>query len=268
MRKKIEGNPSFNNSFHWLNSSNVLCNFMKKQEYLDKILINKAIIPRYVMEPVTYLNLDDIQRICFPMTCFCDIPFSKVNVHMPNYGSFGIALDKEILIKKHCVQPIHYMNRHSPLAKDFKEAFLEYYNAERKPDESKNILLDYLVSTLIYMKPIWEERKDSGEVFYNYIYQDECEWRYIPLNFPNELHFILKQSETTEIGREKYSQALAAHNECWLKFEWNDIRYIIVPDEEARRKTIGTIKNLPVSEMDKYVLISKIEISKRFVEDM
>lgn len=269
VERTIKGIPNFGNSFHWINSSNVLCNYMKKQEYLDMILRNKAIIPRYVMEPVAYLDLGDIQKICFPMTCFCDIPFSKVNVHMSNYGSYGIAFDKKILIKKFRVQPIHYMNPHSPLTKDFREVFLEFYTTEIKLDKPANMLLNYLVSTLIYMKPIWEERKDTEKVSYNYVYQDECEWRYIPPDFPHDkLHFILKQSETTEIGKDKYSQVLADHKGCWMKFEWEDIRYIIVPDEEACRKTIDTIKGLTLSEIDRYILISKIEISKRFGENM
>mgnify|MGYP000396973394 CR=1 FL=1 len=62
---------------HWNLSSNVLCNYMKEQSYLDLILKNRAIIPRYVIEPVKYLAIDGLDQICFPMTCFCDIPFSK-----------------------------------------------------------------------------------------------------------------------------------------------------------------------------------------------
>ena len=32
----------------WKNSANVLCNYMKKIQYLEMILKNRAIIPRYV----------------------------------------------------------------------------------------------------------------------------------------------------------------------------------------------------------------------------
>ena len=76
---------------HWNLSSNVLCNYMKEQSYLDLILKNRAIIPRYVIEPVKYLAIDGLDQICFPMTCFCDIPFSKVSVHMSRYGEYGIG---------------------------------------------------------------------------------------------------------------------------------------------------------------------------------
>lgn len=109
------------NVLHWNNSSNVLCNYMKKQEYLDRIIKNQAIIPRYVIEPIEYLKLKDLKKICFPMTCFCDIPFSKVSTHMSHYGEYGIGLDKEAVLKRYRIQPIHYINDNSPLTDDFRE---------------------------------------------------------------------------------------------------------------------------------------------------
>ena len=41
----------------WKNSANVLCNYMKEPEYLELILRNQAIIPRYVIEPLEYLKI-------------------------------------------------------------------------------------------------------------------------------------------------------------------------------------------------------------------
>ena len=93
--------PELGNRLHWNNSSNVLCNYMKEQDYLNQILMNAAIIPRYVMEPLDYLDLKDIRKICFPMTCFCDIPFSKVSTHMSHYGEYGIGLDKQTVLNKY-----------------------------------------------------------------------------------------------------------------------------------------------------------------------
>ena len=160
-----EVTPELGNTLHWNNSSNVLCNYMKKQEYLNTVLRNQAIIPRYVIEPVGYLNLGTIKKICFPMTCFCDIPFSRVGTHMSRYGEYGIGLDKVAVLRNYRIQPIHYMNESSPLTDDFKEAFLKFYNAESMPEESALILLNYLVSTLMYMKPIWgQERNKEGNL--------------------------------------------------------------------------------------------------------
>ena len=254
-------------SLHWNNSSNVLCNYMKKQEYLDQILLNAAIIPRYVMEPLDYLNLKDVRKICFPMTCFCDIPFSKVSTHMSHYGEYGIGLDKQTVLNRYRVQPIHYINGNSPLADDFREAFQASLCSDF-PDEASK-LSDFLTSSLMYMKPIsgLVDNKDGGKDAY--VYQDECEWRYVPSdNFPGSLHLILKQKETTITAQKMYSDVLRNHEECWLKFEWKDVRYIIVPDEAAVKNTIATIRTLEINEPDKDGLISKIEISRHFSDNM
>ena len=116
------------------------------------------------------------------------------------------------------------------------------------------------------MKPIWGVEAGTNE---SYVYQDECEWRYIPSNnFPENLHLILKQAETTEIGKNTYSAVLKSHPECWLAFEWAEVQYIIVPNEVAVRNTIHTLLSLSLEEEEKHKLISKIEISRRFSENM
>ena len=268
VENKLVGTPQIGNNLHWKNSSNVLCNYMKKQEYLDLILKNSAIIPRYVDEPLDYLNLKDIRKICFPMTCFCDIPFSKVASHMSHYGEYGIALDKNAVLKKYRVQPIHYINGNSPLVDDFREAFR--MSVQGKANMETKVLSSYLCSTLMYMKPIWGLEADINGNKREYVYQDECEWRYIPSDhFPSELHLILRQSETTEKGKKIYSDILKRHNECWLKFNWSEVRYIIVPDEVSVGHTISVIKALGnIEDSEKDMLISKIEISRRFSENM
>ena len=209
--------PKLKDKLHWNNSSNVLCNYMKKPEYLYLILKNSAIIPRYVMEPLDYLDLGDFKKICFPMTCFCDIPFSKVSTHMSRYGKYGIGLDKAAVLDKYRIQPIHYINEKSPLADDFKEAF--QVAVKEKLSETAKRLADYLASTLMYMKPIWGWELNENSDMIQRVYQDECEWRYIPSDsFPKELHLILSQNETTEKGKEKYSNVLERHDECWLNY--------------------------------------------------
>lgn len=263
-------NLEFIDELHWNNSANVLCNYMDAPEYLHLVLKNRAIIPRYVMEPIGYLNINNINTICFPMTCFCDIPFSKVATHMSRYGKYGIGLDKVSMIYDKRVQPIHYINENSPLTDDFREAFTSFYDADKRIDKSSEVLLDYLVSTIVYMKPIMgQEKNDKGELE-TYVYQDECEWRYIPSdNFPEELKpIIIPQSEMSKKTCEAYSDTLTKHEECWLKFDWKDVHYLMVPDEMARDDTVDVIKKLELKEKEKDILISKIEISGRFSDNM
>lgn len=79
--------PIIPSCLHWYNSSNILCNYMREVDYLKLILDNQAIIPRYVIEPLDYLSIPKLERIAFPMTCFCDIPFSRA-IHHTNVRRF------------------------------------------------------------------------------------------------------------------------------------------------------------------------------------
>ena len=258
--------PSLPKSTVWHIGSNVLCNYMKKPEYLDMILRNKAIIPRYNMEPVGYLGIDNLETICFPMTCFCDIPFSHVSIHMSKYGNYGIGFDKTAVLEKNQIQPIHYMSKFSTLVEDFRTAFSLYYQSEKNTD-TPEVLLDYLTTSLLYMKPIWGQEPDSNGDLKDYVYQDESEWRFVPNVLPDKYYLILPQKDTTEKAKNEYSNGLTKHPESWFHFEWEDVRYIIVPDDMAVKQVINTIKTLQLPTSNRDMLISRIEISRRFSSD-
>ena len=265
---QLQGTAKLPDRLKWNNSANILCNYMKEPEFLEMILKNQAIIPRYVIEPLDYLRIEGLHKIAFPMTCFCDIPLSKVNGHMSRYGRYGIALDKQAIISKFNVQPIHYINPLSPLANDFKTAFSQYYRTEKAVHPEDQVLLDYLISALMYMKPISGIEEIEG-TRKPYVFQDECEWRFIPsANFPDTLTLTLAERGATKKKKNYYSQALLDHKETWLNFDWEDIRYIIVPDEASLKRIIEQIKELPLGDTQRYLLISRIEVSMRFSEDL
>lgn len=106
----------------WNTNAAFLCNYMKEISFLKDKIRRRALVPRYVQEPVGYLGIPEISRIALPMICFCDIPFSKVRIHISQYGQYGIAFDKSKIIKKG-LQPIHYISDESPLRDDFRSAF-------------------------------------------------------------------------------------------------------------------------------------------------
>ena len=54
MEFSLTGTPEIAPKLYWHNSANVLCNYMKKPEFLEIILKNQAIIARYVIEPLDY----------------------------------------------------------------------------------------------------------------------------------------------------------------------------------------------------------------------
>ena len=92
-------------------TANALFNFMRKYEYLEKVINDMAICPRYYPEDISYLNLmiDStlLKEWYIPMTCFCDIPLHQIHYHAEGdsldenygYGKFSIAVHKKYGIK-------------------------------------------------------------------------------------------------------------------------------------------------------------------------
>lgn len=46
----------------------------------------------------------------YAMACFCDIPLADVGIHMQKYSTFGIAFDREFLVR-HGARPVLYIPR-------------------------------------------------------------------------------------------------------------------------------------------------------------
>lgn len=132
-------------------SANTLFHFMTKPEYLDSVLRRRAIIPRYCVETIDYLNIHSGTRAfneaAILQKCFCDIPFHKLadtfsvngvgevyeslskdeqadleknNTHFAYYGEYAIAFSKSWGERKTCNQfiiltKIHNTPRTFPL---------------------------------------------------------------------------------------------------------------------------------------------------------
>lgn len=249
-------------------SANSIFNFMKESKFLYKILLEKAITPRYNFEIIDYLKIF-FKKIAFPMTCFCDINLHKIKLHTASYGEYGIAFNKDWGIKNK-IQPIHYVNINSLLIEDFNKA----YNDAEKIDVLENIyveqLSDYMLSHLLYMKPLNGYMiKTTGEKYKNF--QDESEWRYIP-NFSGtnvDLDLIYSEN-TTQAQLDEYNSALNIVDECKLKFSYKDIKYLVVPSEKERTSLIQFIISLKdiINENEKYELISKIIVLSELEEDV
>lgn len=248
-------------------SANILCNYMRKYEFLTNVLRNLALKPRYFEERLEYLGIPGIQAITFPMLCFCDIPLSKVGVHMENYGHYGIALKKQFCIKKD-VQPVMYLNHYSRLKGDISAAFRSLVSNSHEIDEEFAFLPDALLSYILFTKPIYGymRRGDENPVLMNF--KDECEWRYIP-QLPTDMPLALAEKDNTDKGRTTFSNVLAKDSSTWFRFGIDDIEYIIVPNEEEALRLIRYISRMRKCKLaDKHKLISKIEIAEAFNKNL
>lgn len=242
-------------------SANTLFKFMDKLDYLIEILNNKAFIPRYNDEDISYLEYGDNKLISIPMVCFCDIRLNKIEKHLEFYsddGGYGIGLSKGWGIDKG-IQPIQYINTCGVLSLQLKNIFNIALNDSLLQNKETENYRDYLINNLIYLKPITGVMtRGDKEVRKNF--HDEQEWRYIS----NDSMASTKLLIGNEIKNKKnyYNDMLRSREACenrWLKFEYSDIKYIIVPNEEKQDEIINFIeKDLDIEMNLKIKLASKI----------
>lgn len=275
-------------------SSNSLFRFTEKPEYLTSILKN-GIAPRYYLENFGMFDLqvsEDLE-LAVPMSCFCDIPLSKVKRHLSLYGSYGIALSKKWGISNG-VSPLMYIDSNSETTKSIQDAIYYFLNREspintyRKltdlikiaetetnsdiikniqaeindltNNDSSNIAFSTTYQKLLrlvrFTKPYQGKFWRNGE-YKDIRFYDEREWRYIP-PFDVDEYFlkawIPKDEFLDEINRASMNETLA--QKYSLKFKPDDVRYIIIAENNG---IVSMVNYIEKELKDKY---SKDDISK------
>ncbi|MFM1599828.1 abortive phage resistance protein AbiGI [Streptococcus mutans] len=274
-------------------TANALFNFMREYSFLEKILLNMLISPRYYPEDISYLKLKynskDLTEWYIPMTCFCDIPLHQISYHAEGnpsspkdkgYGKFSIAFHKSFGIKKG-IQPIHYLNEKSINVEELTNTMNLLLNPDidgiNRDSETNYILTNFIFEYIRIIKPYYGKMKrrdkDNNIQVVKKNFQDEHEWRYIPKLKPNELPLMLIDEEDILVEEVKniYTNSVPLTTKGVLNFDVEDVRYIFVDTVQNRDKLIKFIKKKRkgkrLSSQDKDILISKIMVYDELKED-
>ena len=226
------------------------------------------------------LSIDggNFNEIAILQKCFCDIPLYKIvvnfnlqlseiegfelikdNTHTGYYGEYAIAFSKAWCEDKN-LQPIHYLNEKSSYAESFKKLI----NIALSSDDISNDYANDVLQRLALIKPLRGSMKryfskvnKTIETIKNF--HDEQEWRYIPrpgnLNMINEnnsfdINPIIANAELLNLYSEpsvrfidKQSSLLEDEQNriIWTEFNYSDIRYLIVTDNQARLEIVDYI---------------------------
>lgn len=252
------------------------------------------------------------QEVLVLQKCFCDIPLHKLtkdfqleevdknsemsgekispkrSTHLDLYGEYGIAFSKHWAEEKK-LQPVHYLNGQSQFTRQFSEMIGKLLREDNVPDA----YADEILNRLSFVKPLrgemermipYERGSQTGEkdVTVHKNFHDEQEWRYVPeieslsaLNLDPiianpylKLNKFFVKKLNGNLSEERYRP-------LWLTYNYEDIRYIIVPDSNAQIDIINTICSIPDDkfndhvdiQMQKYMLVSKIFVWDKFMED-
>ena len=274
-------------------TANALFNFMQEYSFLEKILLNMSIFPRYYPEDISYLKLKykskDLTEWYIPMTCFCDIPLHQISYHAEGnpsspedrgYGKFSIAFHKSFGIKKG-IQPIHYLNQESinavELTNTMNLLLSEDFEGVSEASKVNDIITNFIFEYIRIIKPYYGQMKRKGKDNQIQIikknFQDEHEWRYIPKLESNELPLMLIEEKDilAEEVNKFYTDSIPLTTKGVLSFNVDDIRYIFVDTNQNRNKLIKFIrekrKGRRLTRQEKDILISKIMVYDELKED-
>lgn len=233
------------------------------EESLKSILKSKEFWVMYCEEDHTFLNeadqfkyfdFDDsgeslvknriINRVAYPMVCFCDIPRGKrLKEHCKKYKSYGIAMKRD-WAKENKISPVQYVHSNG-LTAQFWFNLLTQEEAIRTlikegQEGCENLYFNNLFSLATFIKPY--QGLVDGEIRYFY---NEREWRYYPKCQPEERGRIyLKNEQINEVFYRKGKKS-----DFKLPFEYKDVDKIIVPSLEAKGVITTLLKGIGVEKI-------------------
>lgn len=293
----------------YVHSANSLFHFVSSAEYVISSLKRRALCPRCCTEDVRYLNIRNGEKqfdeVAVLQKCFCDITLQNVlkefpvvstennehltkeqkdlipgkSTHLELYGRFALGFSKS-WGEKNNLQPIQYIVEGSGRADEFSRAI----EAAIKENDLSDSIADSIINRICFTKPVRGRMKRrtaaSGifefEIFKNF--HDEHEWRYVPLNQQGIDNLIAKTALLDMAGLlNEMSDTIENERfqNIWLHFHYDDIRYIIVPDNEGRLEIINAIQALnddlfdnEKAALQKSILISKILVINEIAKDL
>ncbi|HDV8874658.1 TPA: hypothetical protein QIY58_003480, partial [Escherichia coli] len=231
-----------------------LFHFTKNEDAFYSILAEKYFKPFLAREEIR--GVGGRRRFAVPMVSFCDIKLSQIRDHSGKYGEFGLGLTKSWAEKKG-LHPVLYMNKSSEIFSKYnarirliKNKLVPLWKARGNLDtknriEFEKLKAEYsdLYNLLRYMKNYRGklERKDNKTIE-NYIYADEKEWRYVPAPFIGDLWPSLSLERV--ITSDDKAKISSKFSKFGIDFEFNDIKYILIPKEQHIQKLINFLSGL------------------------
>ncbi|NOI80918.1 hypothetical protein F0237_09600 [Vibrio tubiashii] len=209
----------------------ILFHFTQDKDSLFNIL-NDTFRISYAREKVE--GIETKREFAVPMVSFCDLKLSELKVHMGKYGSYGIGLTKEWANRKG-LNPVMYINSNCPFTDNFNNSLNGVYqkiNNLSDGDHFKGISENNkkIFDAYRYIKNYEGTLVRGDEVTENFRFADEREWRYVPpIDKEGIPPFVAKSNIETKAKKDKYNELAS---ELRLRFEPNDIKYLIVKSDE------------------------------------
>lgn len=214
-------------------SSNILWHQTKASGFY-KIIESRKLLYSYCLERI--VPLKDFVPVAFPMISLSDFPFSEIANNKWTYGNYSIGFKREWGIKAG-FSPVWYCSFGSrgflQLCKMFSEAVVA----------NNQGLLGEVMYLFSQMKFVESSLLTSSKRFKNYRFYDERENRLVPYITETDKHNILPYLSEDEYQEFKQKNNNASLLDFGVDFSYDDIKYIIVENEEDVNKVKEIIGN-------------------------
>jgi hypothetical protein len=166
--------------------------------------------------------------------CFTEIKLSAARKHSERYGSLGLGVDRDFVLKRYG-NPVFYVKSGKSNVVVNANKVLEFL---KNNDTSGNILLEYR-TLLAYLKNMNDRDSENLE------YYDELEWRVTRLNR------LESEGRLTIVDKIKY--------QYMLKLKPHEVKVLVFPDEETKKRAFEDVKFSKLVEKPIYLTIDDCE---------
>ena len=185
----------------------------KSQRYIERLkndLKNGLYAERTSQDSIRKLKIKNLVRLCFT-----EIRLSQAKKHASRYGKLGIGFTREFIMNKGG-RPVIYVPFHAKEDGQLLEDSIKTVHEESKDNNGIHNSVKWILAHVKLMSNGKSEDHEDYEDYY-----EEMEWR---------LLYDEKSTHFLSYGRNVYR----------LKFEPNDIKVIIFPDEITKRQSLDS----------------------------
>ncbi len=154
------------------------------------------------------------------MSCFCDIPISRISEHTAFYGEYGLGMTKE-WAQRNALHPVIYAVPGASIAGAI-SSLVDASHQKRRDSkllaEHKSQVSDGVFQLIPFIKPVVGKTLVAGKVL-NKEFSQENEWRFVPKAY----QFLFK--DTFDARRAELDKEASKYA---LQYTPNDVRYIFV----------------------------------------
>lgn len=201
-------------------SSNILWH-QTSFNVLKKILREKQLKYAYSLEST--FSIVNTTSVAFPMISLCDLPLSELGSYLGKYGDYSIGFSKE-WGERNKACPVWYCYDKGDVIE-----FISRYNKAAATSQNPEAI-DFIIQLLAYMKPVQGALPKKN--YKSYRFYDETEVRFVPEN--TDIKENGRAPMLSSSDYDKYKQGHSGNSvlNFGVDFEWNDIKYIVVKEEQ------------------------------------